>query len=159
MRRPGAWWTTTEAQLHKRGTAISTNRIKAGVLAAATVAGLALTTAPADAADHCKAGGGGVYICQYGVTKHKLPDGGKQQFLVGTDNAVWTRWTDSDGDWTHWSSMGGTARSEIVVIDRFSGGDPWQFSLSVEGNDGWRFVKTRHHDGSWTDWYPMPDPV
>ncbi|MFB7037606.1 MULTISPECIES: hypothetical protein [unclassified Streptomyces] len=133
-------------------------KFRAAVVAAAVLAGLATTAAPAQAVSHCSRSGGAVYICEYGVTVHRLPDGTKQEFLVGTDSAVWTRWNDKRGKWTGWQSMGGIVSGEIAVIDRFSGGDPWRFALSVPTPDGWRYVNIRSHEGAWSGWRPMPDP-
>ncbi|MCX4549925.1 hypothetical protein OG204_17075 [Streptomyces sp. NBC_01387] len=132
-------------------------KIRVAVLTAAVLAGLAVTAAPAQAVSHCK-DSGAVYICEYGVTVQKLPDGTKQEFLVGTDSAVWTRWNNTSGKWTGWQSMGGVVSGRIVVIDRWSNGDPWKFALSVPTPDGGRWVNARNHEGVWTGWFPMPDP-
>ncbi|MDW4918591.1 hypothetical protein [Streptomyces californicus] len=80
-------------------------RIKAAVVAVTAIAGLAVSITPVQAADTCTAGGNGKYICKYGVTKHDLPNGEDEQFLVGTDYAVWWRIT-TNGSWSKWTSMG-----------------------------------------------------
>ncbi|MER5807638.1 hypothetical protein ABT143_05490 [Streptomyces sp. NPDC002033] len=98
-------------------------RIKAAVLAALAMTGLTLATVPARAADHCTAGGGGIYICEYGVTKHALPGGEKEQFLVGTDYMIWTRYT-TNGKWSGWTSLGGPAKSAVGIQERPDPGHP-----------------------------------
>ncbi|MFF8809946.1 hypothetical protein [Streptomyces omiyaensis] len=132
-------------------------KMRAALVAAAVLAGLVGTAAPAQALTYCNRAGG-VHVCEYGVTVHPLPDGTKQEFVVGTDLAVWTRWTNTSGKWTGWQSMGGRVSGAVAVIDRFSGGDPWRFALSVPTADGWRYVNIRDHDGGWSGWMPMPDP-
>ncbi|MFI5983630.1 hypothetical protein ACIBEA_22465 [Streptomyces sp. NPDC051555] len=133
-------------------------RIRAAVLAATLLAGLAVAVTPAQALSHCNGGGGAVYICEYGVTTHALPNGAKQEFLIGTDRALWTRWTDTRGTWSGWQSMGGVFTDKIYVIDRWSAGDPWRFALSVRGDDGYQWVNLRDHGGGWSGWHRMPDP-
>ncbi|WP_260610803.1 hypothetical protein [Streptomyces sp. WAC06614] len=140
----------------KRTTRTATTTIKAVLLTAAAVAGLALTTTPAQAAN-CSLGGG-VYICEYGVTTQNLPNGTTQQFVVGTDSAVWTRWTSTSGSWSGWQSMGGRAASKIYIHDgRFPDGDPWTFWVLYHGSDGYAHENGRKHDGNWTGWRVVDD--
>ncbi|MFF9567741.1 hypothetical protein [Streptomyces sp. NPDC014685] len=135
---------------------ISTKRVRAALLVASVVAGLAVAAAPAQASECRK--GGAVYICEYGVSVQKLPDGTRQEFVIGTDEAVWTRWTNTSGKWTGWVSMGGVAKSAVTITDHWSFGDPWVFSLVVKGSDGQLWVNHRPHEGNWTGWYPHPGP-
>ncbi|MBF6048517.1 hypothetical protein GO001_25475 [Streptomyces sp. NRRL B-1677] len=135
-------------------------RIKAVAVALATMAGLAVAVTPAQAADTCTAGGGGKYVCDYGVTDHKLPNGEKEQFLVGLDYAVWTRWTVSK-QWTGWVSMGmpdplGNARatSKISVSDA-QGQGKFETHIVLKNSNGAIVGKTRPDLGAnwWTwDW-------
>ncbi|GLV83910.1 hypothetical protein Slala03_35990 [Streptomyces lavendulae subsp. lavendulae] len=105
-------------------------KIKAVVLAAAAIAGLSLATAPAAQASTCEAGGGGLYICEYGVTDHALPGGHKEQFIVGTDEAMWTR-HNMDGKWSGWVYLGGVFRGRIYVQER---PDPtYPYAITVYG--------------------------
>ncbi|MFD8850323.1 hypothetical protein [Streptomyces sp. NPDC059604] len=135
---------------------ISTKKFKAALLAAAVFAGLAVATTPAQASE-CKRGGG-VYICEYGVSVKKLPDGTRQEFIIGTNKAVYTRWNDTSGDWTKWKSMGGSAKSGVSITDHWSQGDPWSFHLVITQTDGQFWVNGRKRDGFWTGWYPHPGP-
>jgi hypothetical protein len=131
------------------------NKIKAAVVAVAAVAGLAVAVPPvAQAANGCKTGGH-AYMCEFGITTKKLPDGTKQVFVVGTERAVWTRWTDSDGDWSEWESMGGRAVSTVVITDE---GQPWQFAIHTIMPDGYGWYRLRNVNGYWTDWARNPDP-
>ncbi|MEV4502094.1 hypothetical protein [Streptomyces klenkii] len=133
-------------------------RIKAVVVALATMAGLAVAVTPAQAADTCTAGGGGKYVCDFGVTDHKLPNGEKEQFLVGLDYAVWTRWTVSK-QWTGWVSMGmpdplgyGRATSRINVTDA-QRQDKFETHIILRNSNGATVSKTRPDLGtSWWTW-------
>jgi hypothetical protein len=131
------------------------NRIKAAVVTAAAVASLVVTVAPAQAAESCKSGGQ-TYMCEYGITTKKLPDGTKQVFAVGLDREVHTRWTDSDGDWSDWESMGGVAMSAVALTQ--SRYDPWVFSIHVIGTDGFGWFRERGENGYWSDWARNRDP-
>ncbi|MEV7544088.1 hypothetical protein [Streptomyces sp. NPDC089915] len=130
-------------------------KFKAAVIAAAALASVAAVATPAEASNCSR--GGGVYICEYGVTSYKLPNGTKQEFIVGTDRAVWTRWTDSDGDWTGWSSMGGRASSTARAYD-YDTSDPWTFRVFYYDERGEYWGRNRDHDGNWSGWthYDLP---
>ncbi|WP_376775810.1 hypothetical protein [Kitasatospora gansuensis] len=119
--------------------------MKAAIVAAAVLAGLAVSAAPAMAAQ-CKTGGGALYVCEYGVTNHALPAGQKEQFLVGMDQAVWTRWTIG-GTWTGWQSLSGIAKSNVVVQDFETG-----TAVLVKGADGRTWAKFRDTTGQWQPW-------
>ncbi|MFC0601222.1 hypothetical protein [Streptomyces palmae] len=127
-------------------------KIKAAVLAATVVAGLAVAVTPAQASE-CKRGGG-IYLCEYGVTAQALPDGTTQEFIVGTDRAVWTRTSRTDGSWGGWWSLGGVVISKPRVYDWDI--DPWAFTLIVTGTDNRPWYNYRNHDGNWTGWMPYP---
>ncbi|QKW52136.1 hypothetical protein [Streptomyces buecherae] len=124
-------------------------RTKAVLVTAAAVAGLAMAASPARA-DVCNVGGGRV-ICEYGVSQYTFGNGVKQEFAIGTDYAVWTRWTNTSGKWNSWSSMGGAARSgvEICRLPHDT------FYISVTGTDGklWERVRFSYPEGTWsTEW-------
>ncbi|MFI0976062.1 hypothetical protein ACH4SP_03425 [Streptomyces sp. NPDC021093] len=136
-------------------------KFKAAVVAIVTMAGLAVAATPAQAADTCSAGGGGKYICDYGVTKHSLPNGEKEQFLVGLDYAVWTRWTVNQ-KWTSWVSMGmpapvGTARaaSSIEVTSGDNQGN-FQTWITLLNSNGATVGKMRPALGA--NWYTWDFP-
>lgn len=130
-------------------------RMKSAALAAAVIAGLAVSTAPAEAAQ-CRAGGGALYICEYGVTDYQMqyPTGPKEQFLIGMDQAVWTRWT-INGTWTGWQSLGGIAKSRAVVEQEYQDhGYNHRTWLRVKGADGatWLRIRGPIADPTWTEW-------
>ncbi|MFF8593012.1 hypothetical protein ACF061_16560 [Streptomyces sp. NPDC015220] len=126
-------------------------KIKAAIVAAAAVAGLAVATAPAQA-NECGAEGGGRYICEYGVSEHQLPEKGrKEQFVVGTDYAVWTR-VGKDGTWGRWVSLGGVARSKVIIESGYQN-DDFITRVNVFGTDGSLWFRFRPEIGeSWTPW-------
>jgi hypothetical protein len=39
----------------------------------------------------------------------QFPNSMIQIFVIGTNGAVWTRWTLESGGWSGWTSMGGVA--------------------------------------------------
>ncbi|GAA2458376.1 hypothetical protein ABZ776_02700 [Streptomyces sp. NPDC007076] len=130
-------------------------RIKAALLTAAVVAGMTVAATPAQAVDYCNIGGGTI-ICEYGVSTTTLPDGTKQEFAIGTDRAVWTRWTKSGG-WTSWTSMGGEWYSSVGI--RTQQVYPYLFALVLKGSDGWLWANWRDSGGNWTGWSHLPDPT
>ncbi|MEE1739037.1 hypothetical protein [Streptomyces sp. BE147] len=132
-------------------------RIKAAFVTATVVAGLAVATTPAQALSHCNVGSGGVIICEYGVSTVTLPNGTKQEFAIGTDLAVWTRSTNSAGNWSIWTSMGGEWRSGAVV--RTQQVHPYLFAIVATGTDNWLWANWRDHEGNWTGWSHLPDPT
>ncbi|WEV25628.1 hypothetical protein OYE22_10795 [Streptomyces sp. 71268] len=123
-------------------------RTKAVLVTAAAVAGLAVAASPAQA-DVCNVGGGRV-ICEYAIATYTFDNGVKQEFAIGTDYAVWTRWTNTSGKWNSWSSMGGEVRSGVTVCPL-----PHDtFFISVTGTDGklWERVRFSYPNGEWSGW-------
>ncbi|MGW6863572.1 hypothetical protein [Streptomyces sp. NPDC054901] len=124
-------------------------KIKAAILAFAAVAGLAVAAAPAQAAP-CSTGGA-QYICEYGVTNHALPGDQREQFLVGTDYAVWTRWT-TNGKWSGWYSLGGTVWSKISIREQTDIG-PHAIWIYAKGSNTqtWGLLRTAP-GANWSAW-------
>ncbi|MET9662835.1 hypothetical protein [Streptomyces sp. NPDC006510] len=120
-------------------------------MAATAVAGIAVAAAPAQASV-CQVRGGSI-ICEYGVSFYTFANGTRQEFAIGTDRAVWTRWNDTAGNWTVWTSMGVVATSGVTV-------EPLPhdtFSIVVTGTDGGRWERLRYSfpEGTWSDrWEP-----
>ncbi|WP_307667524.1 hypothetical protein [Streptomyces sp. V2I9] len=138
-------------------------RIRTAVVAVAATAGPAVSITPVRAAAIRTAGGNGKYLGKYGVTRHDLPNGEDEQFLVGTDYAVGTRWT-KNGSWTRWTSPGkpdplgkANAASSITVTDSDTH-PPGQFRTNIYlTNTNGAFVgKTRPDLG--TSWQPWDHP-
>ncbi|MEV6956258.1 hypothetical protein [Streptomyces sp. NPDC051183] len=130
-------------------------KLKAAVIAATAVASVAAVATPAEAGSCSR--GGRAYICDYGVTSYLLPNSTKQEFVVGTDRAVWTRWTDSDGDWSGWESMGGKAWSTARAYD-YDTSDPWTFRVFYYNDKGEYWGRNRDRSGTWSPWtrYELP---
>lgn len=123
----------------------------AAAAALAAFAGVGVAAAPAQAASYCTTKGQ-EYFCDYGITTTKFPDGTKEVFVVGTDHAVWTNWTRTDGSWHGWISMDGWVQSNVrlsVLND-----DPYYFALFATGGDGNTWTRVHYHDGSWSSWSP-----
>ncbi|MGW2090539.1 hypothetical protein [Streptomyces sp. NPDC001880] len=78
--------------------------------------------------------GGACVICEYGVSFCTFDNVTRQELAIGTDRAAWTRWNDTAGSWTTWSSMGAVATSGVTV-------EPLPhdtFSIVITGTDGRR---------------------
>ncbi|MFR9793714.1 hypothetical protein ACL07V_34455 [Streptomyces sp. MB22_4] len=119
------------------------------VTALAAFAGVGAAAAPAQALSTCK-DKGHQYICEYGVTVTRFADGTKQEFVVGTDHAVWTNWSHTDGSWNGWLSMEGWAQSQVEV-DHL-GGSLTHFTIAAIGKDGNYWFRMRWDNGQWTNW-------
>ncbi|MGW2672487.1 hypothetical protein ACWC5F_31115 [Streptomyces sp. NPDC001272] len=133
-------------------------KLKAAAVAATAVASVAVMATPAQAGAAYCSHGGGVYLCEYSPTTRVLPDGTKQDFVVGTDRAVWTRWTDSDGDWSRWMSMGGKAYSKVYTYD-YDTSDPWSFRMFYYDQQAEYWGRNRDHDGNWSGWIHYDTPL
>ncbi|WP_051711652.1 hypothetical protein [Streptomyces sp. NRRL S-350] len=134
-------------------------KIKTAV-AAAALAGVALTAAPASAVAepmHCTSTvWGGEYLCggefgQPGMAEYAFRDGRREVFVIGTDHAVWTRWTDTSGRKSAWTSLGGYMVGGIGIIATDTGGG--NFEIGAKGTDGHLWGRSRAASGSWTAWY------
>ncbi|MFF0478918.1 hypothetical protein [Streptomyces sp. NPDC004284] len=124
-------------------------KLKAGVMALVAAATLAVTTAPAAEASNCKFGGVTIN-CDYPVSEHVFSDGALQQFVIGTDAAVWTRWTNPQRtSWSSWESMGGEARSAVAVKQHYTQDS---ILIGVIGTDGYWWSKYRQPSGTWNAW-------
>ncbi|GAA2338442.1 hypothetical protein OKJ48_09860 [Streptomyces kunmingensis] len=140
-------------------------RLKAATIAAAAVASVAVVATPAEASNCSR--GGGVYICEHGVTTYKLPNERKQEFVVGTDSAVWTRYqTNSSGKWSGWQSMGvggepvgGPVRALDYEVYGNEPSDPWTFRVYYFTPSGDYWGRNRDHDGNWSPWHEYELPL
>ncbi|MEE1820148.1 hypothetical protein PUR59_34690 [Streptomyces sp. SP18ES09] len=123
-------------------------KLKAGVMAVVAAATLVVATAPAEASN-CKFGGVTIN-CDYPVTEYGFSDGALQQFVIGTDSAVWTRWTNPQRtNWSSWESMGGEARSGVRVKQHFTQDS---ILIGIVGTDGNWWSKYRQPSGTWNAW-------
>ncbi|WP_371493557.1 hypothetical protein OG871_38645 [Kitasatospora sp. NBC_00374] len=140
------------------------NKIKAAVTAAAVLAGIGLSAAPASAGDigvpatpaHCgNKQFGGTFLCggAYGEggTYFGFRDGTSEIFVIGTDHAVWTRWTiGSSGKLSAWTSMGGYFTSKVEITRQTLGG---AFTITARGSDNRTWSRDRDQNGNWSAWY------
>ncbi|MET9610403.1 hypothetical protein ABZZ17_35910 [Streptomyces sp. NPDC006512] len=125
-------------------------KLQATLVAVTAVVGLAVST-PSAQASTCH-GNGGAYICEYGVSQSVLFDGTVQEFVVGTDHAVWTNWHRPNGSWNGWVSLGGWVQSRISVEPRQERSTS-PITVSAIGADGKSWFRMRNSDGTWTNWY------
>ena len=106
---------------------------------------------------------GGSFFCDPSVGPSSgeawwtFPNGTKQLFVIGTNNAVWTRWDNTSGNWSSWTSMGGIAISfppRFYINGAFqqNGGGTYTPDLTVIGADHGVWHRTRGGDGVWDAW-------
>ncbi|MFE7589153.1 hypothetical protein ACFU6K_07100 [Kitasatospora sp. NPDC057512] len=142
------------------------NKIKAAVAVAAALAGIGLAAAPASAAitspAHCGSTiFGGDFLCggDYGVggqAFHTFQDGTQQVFVVGTDHAMWTRWTiGNSSNLSAWTRMGGSLVSRITIVSSNQSG---ALTPSARGADGYQQYIDRNSGGGWSGWYTYGVP-
>ncbi|MEV3874249.1 hypothetical protein [Streptomyces sp. NPDC049906] len=137
--------------------AISLLRRSALSLGAVALSGLAVTgvtvspanAAPAaPAASGCSYDGGARYICAYGISKVKYPNGQVEEFHVGTNWWVYSR-LSSSGGWSNWKPTHGMARSRIEVFNN----NTWSPYLRIIGNDGNYWYRARDAVNGWGSWH------
>ncbi|MFI0716226.1 hypothetical protein ACH4SK_37630 [Streptomyces inhibens] len=126
-------------------------KFRAAIVTMAAAASLAvMVPSSAQAAEECKSAGQ-AYICDFGITTHKMPDGGKQVFAVAPQRNVVTRWEQSDGSWSHWESMSGIVDSKVRCFDDVG---PGKTRIVADMNGGvWERV--RLESGTWTPWHEV----
>jgi hypothetical protein len=86
-----------------------------------------------------------------------FPDHTRQIFVIGSDNAVWTKWDNTSGDWSGWTSMGGISISyppKFYINGQFStkGSGTFTPDLTVVGTDHGVWHRQRGGDGVWDAW-------
>jgi hypothetical protein len=97
---------------------------------------------------------GGAFYCDgssaSGEAWYQFPNGLKQLFVVGSDNAVWTRWQESNGSYHAWYSMGGYSLSYPVVVN----GSGYSPQINVVGQDGtyWWYRVRDSLTATWSAW-------
>ncbi|MFE2721629.1 hypothetical protein [Kitasatospora sp. NPDC059327] len=133
-------------------------------MAAAVLAGVALTATPAQAATptatlepmHCTSPvWGGEYLCgadfgEPGMAEYAYRDGRRMVFVIGTDHAVWTRSSSASGKKSAWSSLGGYKTGGVGIIASDTGGG--QFEIAAKGTDNRLWSRRHAADGSWSAW-------
>ncbi|MFF9478705.1 hypothetical protein [Streptomyces sp. NPDC014733] len=124
-------------------------KVQAALLAATAVAGIAVSAAPAQASD-CKVAGLPV-ICEFTVAGWKFDDGVRQEFAISTDTAMYTRWTDGNGNWGGWQSMGGSWTGP-AHLGKYQP-DSRALDVSARGTDGEMWHNQRSIGGSWSGWW------
>ena len=94
---------------------------------------------------------GGTYYCGsqswYGINGQLF-----QVFVIGTNNAVWTRWSNTSGV-SGWVSLGGACEQAADSTSVGTTSDPWSFSVACKNrNNGIYYFRTRSDNGSWSAW-------
>ncbi|MGW2250919.1 hypothetical protein ACWCXH_12035 [Kitasatospora sp. NPDC001660] len=145
-------------------------KIKAVAASVAALAALAVGAAPASAAGTggggMGSGGSGVGTCSSkvwegkflcggaygdGTATYYFRDGRQEVFVIGTDHAVWTRWTtDRAGHKSGWLSMGGILAGPVGILASDMGFG--NFEIGAIGSDGHIWARARDTNGNWTGW-------
>ncbi|MEV8093719.1 hypothetical protein [Kitasatospora sp. NPDC085879] len=121
--------------------------------AALATAGLVSAPAPALAADRAAPGVstctdeffGGTFYCggeyENGKPLFEFGNGTREIFVIGTDRAAWTRWTNPGGGLSRWTTLDGysTTRPTLVRQGRDDVGMHWQ--------------RDRNAAGRWSAWH------
>ncbi|MEU8927303.1 hypothetical protein AB0D10_41365 [Kitasatospora sp. NPDC048545] len=141
--------------------------LKAVAATVATLAALSVAATPASAATPGGSGSGsngsttcsspvwgGKYLCggpyRDGTATYYFRDGRQEVFVIGTDHAVWTRWTDKSGNKSGWLSFGGTFTGPVSVLATDMG--QGNFEVGAVGTDGHIWSRVRDVNGNWTGW-------
>lgn len=101
--------------------------------------------------------GGGFYCAStdpdHGAIWYEFPNGTEEVFVVGLDWSVWTRWNNTSGGLSAWTSLGGQVEHTEPVIGL--SGSSWGVTLVVFGTNGDYYYDTRSDSpsGGWTGWY------
>lgn len=97
---------------------------------------------------------GGVFYCggpysPNGESWYVFPNGALQVFVIGTDHAVWTRYSNPrHTHWSPWTSMGGSCWSAVYI--HWNRYNP---TIYVHGPHGGWWHRTRVNNGAWTPWH------
>jgi hypothetical protein len=113
-------------------------------------------TAKADSGDECHdPEWGGTFYCladegyMSGEAWFTFPNDTLEVFVIGANNQVYTRWDNTEGELSAWTSMGGTAVSFpplFYIAGLFyshAGGSDYSITLTVEGTDGQTYYRLR----------------
>jgi len=142
-------------------TALSFGLIMAGS-GTASASGLPPTGEYATSGGWCTlAGWGGTFYCQDGDANtnwYQMPNGYWQVFVVGTDNAVWTRW-QVPGGLSSWASLGGRCPDDFhyVFIADVNPSNGWNWAIACTSGSYWFDSRTGVPNGSWTGWKTSPE--
>jgi len=100
---------------------------------------------------------GGTFVCfnsnyRTGEVWQYYPDGTKQVFVSGLNYALWTRWDNTNGTWSGWTSIGGKIAWNTtpgLLADREYS---WIPVVVVYGTDYKTYCRGRYRTGSWYPW-------
>ena len=106
---------------------------------------------------------GGTFYCDLnlgyksGEAVWQFPNSMIQIFVIGTNGAVWTRWTLPSGGWAGWTSMGGVAIGwppKFYSGGKFiqQGNGSYTPDLTVLGADNGVWHRQRSASGNWSPW-------
>ncbi|MYS84049.1 hypothetical protein [Embleya scabrispora] len=77
------------------------------------------------------------------------PDGYPQVFVLGTNRAVYSRWSTSSGVSGWYSGLGGSCNPESGFDSRSSG---WSITIACVGTDSRWWHTKRSTSGTWSGW-------
>jgi hypothetical protein len=109
---------------------------------------------------------GGTFYCDLdlgwtsGEATWTFPNKTTEKFVIGTNAAVWTAWSNTSGGWTGWTgwtSMGGVATAyppQFYFGGKFfqQAGGLWTPRLDIVGADGGVWFRQRDTEGNWSAW-------
>jgi hypothetical protein len=82
-----------------------------------------------------------------------------QVFVIGTNNAVFTRWSNTSGV-SGWVSLGGICAPGPYSTQEFpASSNAWNFGTECIGANGHYYDRIRSTNGSWSNWQEIPGPI
>ncbi|WP_394842970.1 hypothetical protein LZC95_38625 [Pendulispora brunnea] len=97
---------------------------------------------------------GGDFYCKSSYN-HKLPNGYRNVFVIGTNHNVFTRWASPSGV-SGWASLNGLCyHPGKQSITLKTSKKPWKFTIFCRAEDGSPWRLTRSEEGNWPKkWSP-----
>ncbi|MEV6394661.1 hypothetical protein AB0M39_07745 [Streptomyces sp. NPDC051907] len=95
---------------------------------------------------------GGSFYClgrANDVVIWQKPDGYPQVFVLGTNRAVYSRWSTASGVSSWYDGLRGSCKPDRGFDSTASG---WSITIACVGDDGGWWHNTRSTSGSWSDW-------
>jgi hypothetical protein len=131
-----------------------------GIIASAVLTGITGTSASAAAPCHDPNIGGDFYCSpgdfRSGEAWQDFPNGSVEVFVVGSNKALWTRWTtgtNSSGGWSNWASLGGQCPCGYAPGLLKSGEGTWHPTVIMIGSDYNGWYRSRSNSGGWSGWW------
>jgi hypothetical protein len=102
---------------------------------------------------------GGTYLCGGAYERGKevfyFSNGTEEIFVIGTDHALWTRWSLPGGELSNWTSLGGRTYRTLEKLFPYSC-KPDAITIAIVDHQHRRWARDRSPAGRWSDWHLQP---